>query len=257
MGTEAEREAQFQQALETFDPERLYHWRCWPLTNRAGFVPMIVPHPWGSYPAWSYDLATLQGYVRAMDQMGVDVRRGVWMIGNEPEYGPWSPERVVQAMVDQIEIMHEAGIYPSQIVAPGCNIKPRELDYLRRWYDAAKQAGLQFVLAIHLYDWRTWRLDQIWSEFCQWFDGTGERELIVTEAGGGPNRTLDECMAVMPWFYQLLDDPRVRALYASGVYPIAWGADVWQGMMSMDGVVNGLGRQWMAERDRRSPVKRH
>lgn len=236
----------FDHAIEVFQPAWTYHWRQWPVTSHAGFVPMVEPLDWFADAHW------LRGYVQEMRNAGVDVTRACWLIGNEPEYSGRSPQQSVEATMTQVTVMQEVGIEPT-VIAPGSNIKDPPFDYLRQWCDAALRRGLSFTLAIHIYDWRSWRLDQLWQRFCQWFDATNLDQVLVTECGAGPDRTFDEWLVVMPWFYRLLDDPRVRALAGGAAYDITMqNGEFYYGHLNADGSVNELGQQWLAERDRRN-----
>lgn len=241
------RAAAMQRALDVLQPGWWYHWRQWPPSAHPGFVPSIQPCPGPGHGAYPLSVATLVGYRGAMASVGGDLTTRCWIIGNEPELSGWTPEQTAAAIVAQVATLRATGIETPVVMAPGCNVTtPEHLDYLDAWRNAAARGGLAYTLAVHIYEHRVDMLDMAWQRFKATLDA-GER-VIVTECGAGPNRTMAEWLAVMPWFYDLANDPLVQALAPFSAYPYSADHGAYPGMMTLDGVLTPLGEQWMTSR---------
>lgn len=238
-------------AIAAFEPAWCYSWMWEPVHPDEGWLPFCRPHPWQHEGIIHYmDAGRAVSFYDKLTQYGHDPARLAWIVGNEPEASGWTPEQVVQAMADQIAILRDAGIAAPTVIAPSCNINTVEhLAYFQRWCDAAQRAGFGFTPAVHIYEYRLDMLDMLWRRFCDWWDASGRDDrLIVTECGAGYDRPMADWLTVMPWFYGLLDDKRVAAIAPFCAYPTTG----YPGFMDHAGMPNELGRQWMAERNRRN-----
>lgn len=232
-------------ALNVFNPRVALHWRRWPPSAHPGFVPAAPMSEGGAAPA-PMTPQEVAGFQWALAQVGGDLSTRCWLLGNEPQSTPWSPGQYAQAMVEQVAVFRDLGLAPV-IYAPNENITtPDHLAYIYEWRNEAARRGLAYTLAIHIYEHRLEMLDFAWLRFKQTVS-PGET-MIVTECGAGPNRSMQEWLTVMPWFYSLLsNDPQVVALAPFAAYPHDGEPGQYPGFMSFDGEVNALGQQWLAE----------
>lgn len=229
-------------ALDVLQPGWFYHWRQWPPSNHPGFVPALQPCPGPGHPPYLQPAPVIEGFRLAMRQAGADLDAVPWIVGNEPEFSGWTPEQTAAAIAEQVRVLWDVGLTPN-VIAPGSNITtPEHLVYLDAWRNAAARNGLAYTLAIHIYEHRTDMLDFAWRRFVTTLDH--EEQVLVTECGAGANRTMDEWLSVMPWFYELASEPQVRALAPFSAYLRNVHGE-YPGFMLHDGTLTPLGEQWV------------
>lgn len=238
--------AMWQQAMDRLGAAWSYTWGR--LDVGPGYLPSV-------HPEW-------QGICSANDLLAWKHRqmaRGLpwdelsWVWCNEPEACGKTPREVASLVVRQLAEFDRADIR-LRLLFPNGNINTLEnFDYTREVTQRVRQAGVLISPAVHIWCEAQY-VPMVWDRYRNWIEGYGDRlaPITITEAGPGPNCTMAQWLAMLPLVYALLDDPRVGAVAPFAAYPKhRLGIERHPGLMLPDGSLNELGRQYVAERQRR------
>lgn len=222
------------------------------------YMPSIFPEAHGIVSA-----SELSQWRDGMIAAGARWNELFWQICNEPwGYHGVSALDMIGLIKAQDREFDRAGI-KAQFVVINENINDNKdkpisnYDMVRKYYEHVRQYRLHVTLGIHVWE-MDWNLLNTIENFFGWWAGYGDwsttMPIIITECGPGSFQPMSKWLDTMPIMYSLLDrrhpvngKKMVHALAPFCAYPkVTPGLERHPGFLSVEGVPNALGEQYLA-----------